>query len=71
MIDELETKGIKINIEQLSKQIGVQLHSISSKYGTGIETIISEIEQNKFLTPKPFIALPENSISIINEASRQ
>lgn len=68
MTDELESKGISINIEQLSLQLNTKVHPISSKLKTGINSLISEIENNVFPIIKPFIELPENSKKIVKLA---
>lgn len=47
MADRLEAKGIYIDVEKLSKEIGTDVVSISALKGTGIDDLKSIIKRNK------------------------
>lgn len=47
MADRLEAKGIHIDTEKLSKEIGTDVVTISALKGTGIDTLKSIIKRNK------------------------
>lgn len=47
MADRLEAKGIYIDVEKLSKEIGTDVVSISALQGTGIDDLKSIIKRNK------------------------
>ncbi len=68
MTDELESKGIVIDIEKLSKALDSKIYPISSKLNIGIDALISEIEKESFQVAKPFIKIPEKSNPIIHKA---
>ena len=46
MVDRLETKGIQINKQELSKQIGTDIVTISALKGTGIQELKNAIKKN-------------------------
>ena len=47
MADRLEKKGIYIDTEKLSKEIGTDIVTISALKGTGIEELKSIIRKNR------------------------
>ena len=52
MMDELDKKGMEINIEFLEKEIGVPIFVCNSKKGTGIKELKAYLEKNQFVKCK-------------------
>ena len=72
MIDVVEKTGVKINIEELSRQLGCKVVSISALKGKGVmdaaEEAIKAAEEKKPVPKHPFDGSVEHAIAHIEEA---
>lgn len=60
MVDRLEEKGLKINIQELEKKLGVKICPISALKQTGIEELIALIKNYKQSTRKKMMIYDTN-----------
>ena len=72
MMDVVEKTGVKINIEELSRQLGCKVVSISALKGKGVmdaaEEAIKAAEEKKPVPKHPFDGSVEHAIAHIEEA---
>ena len=72
MMDVVEKTGVKINIEELSRQLGCKVVSISALKGKGVmdaaEAAIKAAEEKKPVPKHPFDGSVEHAIAHIEEA---
>ena len=72
MMDVVEKNGYKINTEELSRQLGCPIVTISALKGTGIgeaaQTAISAAQNKKFIPKHTFDGSVEHAIAHIEEA---
>ena len=72
MMDVVEKTGVKINIEELSRQLGCKVVSISALKGKGVmdaaEAAIRAAEEKKPVPKHPFDGSVEHAIAHIEEA---
>jgi ferrous iron transport protein B len=72
MMDVVEKTGVKINIEELSRQLGCKVVSISAIKGKGVmdaaEAAIRAAEEKKPVPKHPFDGSVEHAIAHIEEA---
>ena len=72
MADILSKKGLKINVEKLSKELGTKVVQISALKETGMKELISAIDENFHVEKKEiYDSNIENSIQNIEEISRK
>lgn len=68
MADILSKKGLKINVEKLSKELGTKVVQISALKETGMKELISAIDENFYVEKKEiYDSNIENSIQNIEE----
>lgn len=59
MEDELEVKGINIDLEKLSSELNSKIFSVSAKLKKGFKALLTEIENVYNEISKPFIPIPQ------------
>lgn len=69
MSDILESHGIKIDIEKLSKKLGVTIVPISGKSRTGIDELIEIISLKKYISRKQLRIYPDDIEKVIDKFS--
>lgn len=70
MEDELNDKGIKINLNSLSEQLDTKVFSVSAKLKKGFQAFIDQLDEDNFQVSAPFISIPEVAIEITNHISK-
>ncbi len=70
MEDELNSKGIKINLNSLSEQLDTKILSVSAKLKKGFQAFIDQLDEDNFKISEPFISIPEVAIEITNQISK-
>lgn len=67
MLDELESKGIRLDIEKLSKKINTPVVAISAKNGEGVQKLVHDLIHSTFASTYTYDADTENSLAEVHE----
>lgn len=70
MSDILESHGLKINVEELSKALDVSIVPISAKSGLGVDDLITIVSKKKYIKRKQIKIYPESIENCITEFTK-
>jgi len=65
MQDELQSRGIELDIKGLEEELGLPIYSISAKYEKGIKKLKEGLDNLRNVPPHSFLSLPSISNEIV------